>query len=121
MAKIPCSVNMFYKMTELAEKYGISVYEVHATILRDGLEKLGFTCDHKGRKLRSSKKGTSIYCSRCWRFFDKKYRATPKAGEKWEYYTPRKTFLDLMKEEKELKDKEADPMGGLQLDKRGGE
>ena len=48
MARIPCSIEMYYKMVEIAAKYEISIAEVQVTLIRDSLEKLyGFGCKHK--------------------------------------------------------------------------
>jgi len=113
LARIPCSIEMYYKMVEIAAKYEISIAEVQVTLIRDSLEKLyGFGCKHKD--IRISKQGTSYYCKRCWRFMKKMRRPNPKKYEAFDYFVPQKTFLELMREEN-------DPLLGLQPDQRGGE
>lgn len=91
---------MYWKMAEFASKYEISIGEVKITIIREMLEKrFGFKCNHKDQ-LRKSKHGRT-YCSGCWRFFELRRRDSPKPGQHWEYYVPKKTFLELMEEEKQ--------------------
>jgi hypothetical protein len=112
LARIDVSVEMYYEMVALAAKYNMSVAEVQTTLIRDGLERLGFSCDHQ-KKVRISRHGRA-YCKRCWRFMEEDL-SKPSYVQRG--YVPTKTFLELMNKDKEV----IDPLGGLEPDRRGGE
>lgn len=114
MGKIDVSVDMYYAMAAIAYKYKISLGEVRTTLIRSTLERdFGFSCDHPEERIIVSKKHR-YYCAGCWRFMRKMRRLRPKSNEPFYYFTPKKTFLEEIKEQE-------NPMAGLRPDQRGGE
>lgn len=82
-------------MMNISSEYGIAVKEVETAFLRDGIKRLGFTCDHIRMGIRKTDK--KPYCKDCWQIFRQvkppRYNHLRELVELGEY-TPEPTFLD---------------------------
>jgi hypothetical protein len=65
------ATGLYYKMQELALKYGVSWHVIEETILRSVLaECYGFKCDHGIEKIGMRRDGSNPHCKWCWRFVE---------------------------------------------------